>query len=500
MPYINPKRTIPYERSFACCPKSKEWSKKNTVSPRDVPKASNIKCYFDCEICKHTYEMRLRYSYEGAACHYCTNQKLCNNVDCITCFEKSFASHMKSREWSKKNSLLPRDVFKGSKKKYFFDCKTCKHTYKAALGNLSVGTKCNYCTNKKLCDKVDCDICYQKSFASYPKSKEWSEKNAVTPRDVFKNSHVKYLFDCEICNHTYDITLNNISNGVICGYCQNQKLCGNINCMDCFNKSFASNTRSVEWSNKNNDLPINVFKNSSITYLFDCNKCKHTYKTVPVSISAGSKCSFCANVSLCGKPECTFCFEKSFQSDYRSEFWSDKNDEKPINVFKHSEKKYMFDCKSCNRTYISTLANITGGNTWCSCTKNKTEAKLFKFLDSECKLDVKSQKKFDWCKNKNHLRFDYYIPKYNLIIELDGPQHFKQVSNWVSPKKTQKRDKYKMDLANKNGYTVIRIVQEDVWKDINDWKTKLSSAIKQYNEPINIFIGDVYSNEYIEML
>lgn len=64
--------------------------------------------------------------------------------------------------------------------------------------------------------------------------------------------------------------------------------------------------------------------------------------------------------------------------------------------------------------------------------------------------------------------------------------------NWDSPAKIQKNDKYKMKLANENGYSVIRIFQVDVWNDKNDWENNLNKAIKKYNNPTNIFIGKTY--------
>lgn len=43
-------------------------------------------------------------------------------------FEKSFASHPKSEFWSIKNTMKPRELYKGSTKKIIFDC-TCNHEF-----------------------------------------------------------------------------------------------------------------------------------------------------------------------------------------------------------------------------------------------------------------------------------------------------------------------------------------------------------------------------------
>lgn len=46
-----------------------------------------------------------------------------------------------------------------------------------------------------------------------------------------------------------------------------------------------------------------------------------------------------------------------------------------------------------------------------------------------------------------------------------------------------------MQCANANGYTVIRIMQEDVWNDRNNWKEELGKVIGHYEKPINVFVG-----------
>ena len=84
-------------------------------------------------------------------------------------FEKSFASFDDQEKlscWSKKNILKPEQVSKGSSKNYIFDCKKCKHEFSARLSKVSGNTRrwCNYCGNKKLCEDINCKICYEKSF------------------------------------------------------------------------------------------------------------------------------------------------------------------------------------------------------------------------------------------------------------------------------------------------------------------------------------------------
>jgi hypothetical protein len=105
----------------------------------------------------------------------------------------------------------------------------------------------------------------------------------------------------------------------------------------------------------------------------------------------------------------------------------------------------------------------------------------------------------DWCKNPEtdcHFPFDFCIEDYKIIIELDGAQHFEQIQDWMDPEETRKRDKYKMEAANTNGYTVIRLIWDDIYNDKNEWKSKLQDSIKLYETPKNIFLSDFYNTFY----
>ena len=83
-------------------------------------------------------------------------------------------------------------------------------------------------------------------------------------------------------------------------------------------------------------------------------------------------------------------------------------------------------------------------------------------------------------KNLQLYSYDFFVTFQNgkqLIIELDGRQHFEQVSNWETPLHNQIRDKYKEIKARQHKLKVIRILQEDVWYDRNDWEAILTKKL-----------------------
>lgn len=412
-------------------------------------------------------------------------------------YERSFASHPKSIFWSEKNGdVKPENVSKSSNVKFWFNCEKCNHTFDCTLNHITNSNRwCSYCANKKLCDNENCNICFDKSYASNPFSQNWSDKNKVNSRNVLLNSHKKFWFNCFKCLHVFTKSLDYISD---CPFCSNQKLCEDENCNLCFQKSFASNNRSQNWSDKNELQPRNVFKNTAKMYWFNCNICNHKFKSSLANVSQGNWCPYCAVPSkkLCEDKNCNLCLQKSFLLHDKVKYWSDKNTLKPRDVFKGSQKKYWFNCdKNDKHVFEISIKNIIAGK-WCPFCVNKTETKLYELL-TPIYSSFNRQFKVDWCKQQNYLPFDFVIKDYRIIIELDGEQHFKQVSNWKSPEIVQENDLYKMKCANENGYSVIRLLQDDVFKDKYNWLDELKNNItKIINEQKvqNIFMSK--NNEY----
>ena len=63
----------------------------------------------------------------------------------------------------------------------------------------------------------------------------------------------------------------------------------------------------------------------------------------------------------------------------------------------------------------------------------------------------------------NPARFDFYLPKLNILLEYDGIQHFKQ-GHWEPLEKIQERDAYKTQWCKDNNITLIRIPYTDYTK------------------------------------
>lgn len=86
--------------------------------------------------------------------------------------------------------------------------------------------------------------------------------------------------------------------------------------------------------------------------------------------------------------------------------------------------------------------------------KSILEIKIEKFLINNG-INFISQKTFD---DLGKLRFDFYLPEYNLILEPGGDQHFIEIEKWRGKgelAKTKERDKKKYEYCINNDITVL---------------------------------------------
>ena len=140
---------------------------------------------------------------------------------------------------------------------------------------------------------------------------------------------------------------------------------------------------------------------------------------------------------------------------------------------------------SIHGEFEQTPSSHVHGKQGCMSCMNKTEGLLRIFLEI-CGYNVIFQFSPDWLNTpqmKRKGRFDFCISDLKLIIELDGEQHFSQVSDWESPQEIQRKDTIKTILAIENGYTIIRLLQKDVYKNKNNWKQFVENNMYERGEP-----------------
>jgi len=171
----------------------------------------------------------------------------------------------------------------------------------------------------------------------------------------------------------------------------------------------------------------------------------------------------------CGCPKCAnnITLTNNEFIDKARKIHGDKYDYSQVSYI-NNRTKIIIICREHGEFSQKQFSHLLGVG--CPHCINKTEYKFLEILKTRYPT-VQRQFKAEWCKQKRCLPFDFVIEEHKVIIELDGPQHFKQVANWRSPELQQQQDLFKTKCANENGYSIIRVLQTDVANDLLDLST-----------------------------
>ena len=146
--------------------------------------------------------------------------------------------------------------------------------------------------------------------------------------------------------------------------------------------------------------------------------------------------------------------------------------------YEHKDKNIAIECKK-HGFFLQSPHNHINGAGCPRCVSSKGEEKIMRFLDSR-NINYQRQKMFIDCRSPKGrmLRFDFYIPIKNILIEYDGPQHFGDLRIGKYTLKQEEyetlkiHDKIKNDYVSKHGIQILRIPH---------WKTKdIDNIIQSY--------------------
>lgn len=139
-------------------------------------------------------------------------------------------------------------------------------------------------------------------------------------------------------------------------------------------------------------------------------------------------------------------------------------------------------CGICgkNKFNVSYSNYIRNGVNKCRACSQKESVgeKIIKDFLTNNQIRFKPEKRFDDCKDKKKLPFDFYLIDYNALIEFDGEQHYWSVFGEKQFQNTKRHDKIKTDYCRINNIPLLRI---PYWyrDDIEEFIKLLDDFIKQ---------------------
>ena len=211
-------------------------------------------------------------------------------------------------------------------------------------------------------------------------------------------------------------------------------------------------------------------KNEILQKIFEIHKDKYDYSLMDYNRKKNKITIICKehgafqqklqkHISGCGCPKCGK--SKKLTIDefiYLSNIAHNNKYDYSDSVYINAKIKIKIKCPN-HGTFEQAADHHINGVGCPICSESHGEKGIRIFLLSK-NIEYIQNKRFNECKSKNPLPFDFYLPKYDICIEYDGIQHFKEIEYWKGRDtlaKRKLRDQIKTDFCLKNGIKLIRI-------------------------------------------
>lgn len=275
--------------------------------------------------------------------------------------------------------------------------------------------------------------------------------------DIYEVNDKVLVWRClnDDCGEIFKACWRDINNDQGCPFCVGRQV-GLSNCLATLRPDLAS-----EWHpTMNGDLT---------PYELTCGSHKEVWWQCPVNPKHEWKKS--VNKRNNRNENCPYCNHTWTSPEYNlliinpklCEEWDyNKNKKKPEQYLPYSNKKVWWKCKECGNEWFAPISSRSVGNNCPQCHESKGEIKIREWL-KYYKLNYISQKIFDGLLGlgNGNLSYDFYIPKYNLLIEYQGEQHEKYIEGFHVNKnafrKQQEHDKRKRGYAKNNSIQLLEI-------------------------------------------
>ena len=265
--------------------------------------------------------------------------------------------------------------------------------------------------------------------------------------EEYKGAKSKIKIRHNICGHIYKVRPDAILRGTRCPECR----------VKAITKTHKQFVEDVYQAVENEYTVIGEYINSKNKISIKHNKCGNQYEVQPNVFLGGSRCPYCAGL------------KKKTTEEFKQEVFDLTGKEYSVlGKYKNTRTKIKMKHNKCGHVY-EVIPNYFLQGTRCPvCKSFKGEQKIADFLIKN-KIKFETQKTFEDLKDKKLLRFDFYIPDKNLLIEYDGKQHFEPVDfSGNSPEQADEnfknrkiRDKIKNNYCKENNIKLLRIKYTD---------------------------------------
>ncbi len=428
-----------------------DFEKNKGIELNNLSVGSGLKIHWICRfnpLHKWIISVNDRTGTHKNGCPYCGNKKVDSTNSLLTLYPTLCL------EWDYgENIISPDKVVPFSHKYANWICQlNPKHKWKCKIQDRVLkNSGCPYCSGHK-CDSTNSLLTLNSKLCE-----EWDYTlNKISPNDVTTGSGINVHWICKNnSNHKWKTSVRTrarATNG--CPYC------GGFSCD--FEHSIKNLNPSLceEWDyEKNGTLsPDSISINSGKKINWICkNDTTHKWKSAVYSRTNGSGCPYCSG-RLVSKSNSLSILCPELINQWHPILNGDLT---PDKVTFKTHKKAWWICEK-NHVWNTAIYNRTSGKGCSICKESHGEKKTALILES-LQVNFKRQYKFDDCKYKQNLPFDFAIfnnGKLVALIEYQGEYHyqiFDHAGGLPTLEINQLRDQIKLNYCIQKGITLLRI-------------------------------------------
>lgn len=330
-------------------------------------------------------------------------------------------------------------------------CKIDGYVWYATPNNILSGTGCPKCANNIKRTHDDYLLLVAKKNPNIKVMEEYVD--AITPIKHYCTKH----------QISWSTTPYSILNGCGCPDCCKEKI-GNKNRKT--HEQYILDLYSIR-----DDIEVyDTYINENTPILHYCKRHNQEWMICPSNALMGHGCPMCKSEKI------SLALTKSHEW-YVEKLKLERPHIEAIDEYVNNETPIRHFCKIHNYTWKDTPHDVFCNIGCPKCTGYKHEQIIAKWLDDNM-INYISQYRFNDCRDKNALPFDFYLPMYNMCIEYDGRQHYYPVDfagkgeEWALQqlKITQTHDKIKTEYCKNNNILLLRIsylqnIEEELCKN-----------------------------------
>lgn len=201
--------------------------------------------------------------------------------------------------------------------------------------------------------------------------------------------------------------------------------------------------------------PLEEYVNNETKIWMHCHVCGKDFQKMPSKLMTTVTPEGCYHCSKKNKHKTPESFRAEVEARYPGEY-------DIIGDYVKAQLQILVRHKACGHVYSVTPDNLLRGKR-CPFCSGRYSSYMQTVEEILLQHDIRfvHEKRYTDCVYKRVLPFDFYLPDYNMCIEVDGEFHFRPMYGEKSLEECRKRDQIKTEYCQSHGIRLLRLSYTD---------------------------------------